>query len=175
MITNALNKANPTSDSAMMLGYLSQKRNETKQALAYYEQAAALQNDPARKANTYVLIASSYRNIDMAEAKKYALKAAATDPKSGEAYLLLGNMYMSASGCNLTDFDKKALLWLAADMFKKAEVAEPKYKATVAALNKRNAVKLPTKADIKAAKKSSGDTITFGCWINETVTIPKVK
>jgi hypothetical protein len=171
----ALNKANPTSDSAMMLGYLSQKRNETKQALAYYEQAAALQNDPARKANTYVLIASSYRNVDMAEAKKYALKAAATDPKSGEAYLLLGNMYMSASGCNLTDFDKKALLWLAADMFKKAEIAEPKYKATVAALNKRNTAKLPTKADIKAAKKSAGDTITYGCWINETVTIPKVK
>lgn len=171
----AVNKAKPTYDSAMMLGYMSQKKNETKQALIYYEQAANLQSDPAKKAETYLTIATSYQNIDMGEAKKFAQKAIAADAKSGEAYLLLGNMYMGVSGCELSDFDKKALLWLAADMFKKAETVEPNYKATVAALNKQNAPKLPTKADIKAAKKSSGDTITYGCWINETVTIPKVK
>jgi len=171
----AVNKAKPTYDSAMMLGYISQKKNDTKQALVYYEQAANLQPDPAKKAETYITIATSYQNIDSAEAKKFAQKAIAADAKSGEAYLLLGNMYIGASGCDLSDFDKKALLWLAEDMFKKAETVEPRFKATVAALNKQNAAKLLTKADLKAAKKSSGDTIKYGCWINETVTIPKVK
>lgn len=171
----AVNKAKPTYDSAMMLGYISQKKNDTKQALVYYEQAANLQSDPAKKAETYVTIANSYQNIDSAEAKKFAQKAIAADAKSGEAYLLLGNMYMGASGCELSDFDKKALLWLAEDMFKRAETVEPRFKATVAALSKQNAPKLLKKADLKAAKKSSGDTIKYGCWINETVTIPKVK
>jgi hypothetical protein len=35
--------------------------------------------------------------------------------------------------------------------------------------------RLPSKADMSAAGKKKGDKITYGCWINETVTIPNIK
>ena len=172
----ALHKLQPTYGSAAMLAYLSQKRNSIKEAIAYYEQAATLQADPLKKAGIYTTIATIYRNGDMAKAKEYALQSAGLNPKSGKPYLLLAEMYSSgADDCNLSDFDRRALLWLALDTLKKAEAAEPKYKATVVSLTQEYSKNLPTAKEVKAAKKKAGDTIAYNCWINETVTIPRLK
>jgi len=169
-----LHKNKPTYNTAYMLGNLSLRKNDRKAAVVYFNQAADLQQDDVKKAETYSAIASVYRNLDKAEAKKYALKAAELNPKSGKAYLFLAELYMSASKeCNLSNFDKKALTWLAIETAKKAEVAEPRYKTTVAALiNKNYSKALPTAAELKASGKKKGDKITYGCWINETLTIP---
>mgnify|MGYP006210048081 CR=1 FL=1 len=86
-----------------------------------------------RKAAIYYEIASAFRNLDKAESKKYALRSAELNPKSGKPYLLLAEMYSSGTKeCGANDFERKALVWLAMDAAKKAENAEPKYKATVA-------------------------------------------
>lgn len=84
-------------------------------------------------------------------------------------------MYSSVSSeCDVNAFDRKALLWLAIETVKKAEVAEPKYKATVESLIKSYEKRLPTKSEAKAAGKKKGDQIVYGCWINETVTVPNI-
>ncbi|MES2487993.1 MAG: hypothetical protein V4581_18850, partial [Bacteroidota bacterium] len=167
----------PTKEWAMLLGNLSLKKANKTEAVGYFEKAAGFASDSLEKADVYLTLASTMRNGDKAASKKYALKAAELNPKSGKPYLQLAEMYVSASSgkdCQMSDFDKKALYWLAIETVKKAEIAEPKYKPTVEGLLKRYQPLAPTKADAKAAKKSKGDVVTYGCWINETVTVPKL-
>lgn len=171
----AINTLKPTKESAYRLGYLSLKKNNNADAVKYLEQAASLEMVPEKRGDIYYEIASAFNYSDKAEAKKYALKAAEFNTKSGKPYLLLAEMYGTvAKECEMTDFDRKALGWLAIDAVKKAEKAEPKYKATAAKLVERYAAKLPTKADAKAAGKRKGDIVTYGCWINEKITVPNL-
>jgi len=171
-----LNQLKPGHDASMKLGYLSQKRNNQPDAIKYYEQAAELETNAVLKADLYLDIAAIYRSSNKAEAKKYVLKAAEVNPKSGKAYVFLADLYTSPSkDCNLNEFDTKALSWLAIETVKKAEVADAKYKATVASLIDTYTKRLPTKKEAKAAKRQKGDVITYGCWINESVTLPKLK
>jgi tetratricopeptide (TPR) repeat protein len=171
-----LYKQKPSAQWALALGNLALKKDK-KAAAAYYEEAATLEPDTLKKADIYLTVFNAYRNSDKAAAKKYAVKSAEFNPKNGKAYLQLAEMYAAAAvqkDCQLSDFDKKAVYWLAIATAKKAEVAEPKYKSTVESLVKRYETKVPTKQDLKTANKSKGDTITFGCWINESITVPKL-
>lgn len=170
-------KANPTFAAAYDMGYYSQKKGDAKGAIRYYEEAAAKQPDAKKQAELYMEIAALYRSGDKGKAKEFALKAAAANAKFGRPYLFIAEMYRNASGkeCNLGDFEKKALVWPAIDMLRKAEAADAKLKATVAKLEEEYAKNIPTKKEAKAVKKSKGDVITYGCWINETVTLPKLK
>lgn len=171
----AINTLKPTKQSAYRVGYLALKKNNNKDAVKYLEQAASLEMVPEKRGDIYYEIASAYNYSDKAEAKKYALKAADFNPKSGKPYLLLAEMYGTvAKECEINDFDRKALGWLAIDAAKKAEKAEPKYKATVAKIVERYTKKLPTKAEAKAAGKKKGDVIAYGCWINEKITVPNL-
>jgi hypothetical protein len=169
-----LYQAQPSLTTAMLLGDLS-LRKDTKQAAVYFEKALAFEADSTGKSKIYLILANTVRNSDKAATKSYLLKAAAYNPKDGSPYIQLAEMYASAQGCQLSGFEKKAVNWLAIDTAKKAGAIEAKYKTTVANLLKRYEKNAPNKDDLKAAKKGKGDTVTFGCWINETVTVPKIK
>ncbi|OIQ21785.1 MAG: hypothetical protein BM557_03050 [Flavobacterium sp. MedPE-SWcel] len=175
-VANALYKLRPTMESVYNLGVITLKRGNAKEAVKYFDQAANMDNDIKSKADKYYKIASTYRSVDKAEAKKYALKAAETNPEFGKPYLMLAAMYSSVTkGCDLTDFERKALLFLAMETAKKAEDAEQRYKPTVAALMEQYGERLPSKSEAKAAGYRRGKEITYGCWINETVKLPKMK
>ncbi|MFL9843087.1 tetratricopeptide repeat protein [Flavobacterium rhizosphaerae] len=170
-----LQELQPDVNTLFILGNLSLRNNKQAYGIAYFDKAASLEDNPKEKAELYGRIAGIYRNIDRAQAKQYIQKAIDLDRASGKNYLFLAELYSTPSkDCPLDDFEKKALLWLAVDAARKAEVAEPRYKPTVASLMNTYNKKLPTRADLKASKYKSGDTVTFGCWINETVTIPKL-
>lgn len=172
----ALYKVRPGYAGAEQLAYLSQKRNKPQEAIAYYEQAAALQPDSVQKADIYNDIAAIYRITDKGKAKEFALKSAAANPKSGKPYLFIAGLYAAnPKDCGLSDFEVKALKLLAIETLKKAELAEAKYKSTVASLTDEYTKGLPTKKEAKAVKKGKGDVISYGCWINESVTLPKLK
>lgn len=171
----ALFELQPTTETALRLGSLAQKRNDLKEAIKYFELAAGMENSSESKASLYYRIAGIFRNSDKKEAKSYALKATQLNPKFGKPYVFLAEMYSSVSSeCDVNAFDRKALLWLAIETVKKAEVAEPKYKATVESVIKSYEKRLPTKSEAKAAGKKKGDQIVYGCWINETVTVPNI-
>ena len=165
----------PTADSSKRMALLSVKQGNAAQAVTYYEQAASLASGTSAKAEIYYDIASLLKNSDPGEAKRYALQSAGLNTKSGKPYLLIAELYnVAAIKCNLPAFEKKALAWLSLDALKKAEAAEPKFKTTVARMAASYDKKKPGKEDVKAAGKKKGDTITFGCWINETYTIPNL-
>ncbi len=136
-----------------------------------------MEQNPERKSDIYYHIASSARNSDKGVTKKYIQKAIDLNPKNGQAYLMLSEMYATVPAndeCGLNNFERKTLNYLAIDAAKKAEVAEPKYKAAVEAAVKRYEKNLPTKEEAKVMGKRKGDDVTFGCWINEKVTLPKL-
>jgi len=169
----AMHTAKPTAQTAYMMGNIELKRRNQKQAIVYFEQSASLETSIDKKANLYYDIASIFRNSDKAKAKEFALKAIAINAKFGKPYILIAEMYSSAGKeCGLSEFDRKALSWLAIETVKKAEIAEPRYKTTVASLIKNFEKGRPTKEEAKVAKRKKGDVITYACWINETVTLP---
>lgn len=171
-----LDGAKPTVESVYRLGMISFRRSENEAGVKYYEAAANLEKDSAKKAKIYFDIARVAKNFDKAVTKKYILKTVELNPKSGEPYLLLAEMYSSVSpngDCKVNDFERKVLNFLAIETVKKAEV-EPKYKKAVADAEARYKKKLPTKAEAKVLGKRKGDVISFGCWINEKVTLPNL-
>jgi tetratricopeptide (TPR) repeat protein len=174
---SALYKLRPSYDAAYQLAQAWQKKGKIAEAIVYYEEAVKLQPNPVRKAELYMVVAELYRAGDKAKAKEYALKAASANPKTGMPYLFIAEQYMSltAGDCGLGEFDRKALVWVAIATLKKAEAAEPRFSATVASMEKEYSKRIPTKKEAKAAKRSKDDVITYGCWINETVTLPKLK
>lgn len=167
----------PSYDIAYEMAQLYQKKNNIAKAVECYEAAAKLNASVVRKADIFMAIAELYRNSEKAKAKEYALKAAEANTKSGMPYLFIAEQYMSltAKDCDLSEFDRKALVFAAIATLKKAEVAEPRFKNTVVSMEQGYLKRLPTKKEAKAAKKGKGDVITYGCWINETVTLPKLK
>lgn len=170
-----LHDLKPTAESAKQLGTLALKEGNTAQAVTYFDQAASLATGDQAKAGLYYDIASALKNSDPGQAKKYALQSAALDSKSGKPYLLIAELYnLAAVKCKLPPLEKKALAWLSLDALRKAALAEPKFKETVTRMAGNYDKKKPTKEDVKAAGKKTGDTITFGCWINETFTIPNL-
>jgi hypothetical protein len=81
-------------------------------------------------------------------------------------------LYSNASAtCGKTDFEKKAINYLAIQTAKKAAIAEPKMKAAADKVASKLASKSLTQAEINK-EKMNGKSLTIGCWINETITFP---
>ena len=94
------------------------------------------------------------------------------DPKLGKAYLFLAQLYgNSAKDCGATDFEKKAVYYLAMQTAQKAAIAERRLKPTSDKVAKDFEV-LSLTADEISKAKMNGKSLTIGCWINETNTFP---
>ena len=79
----------------------------------------------------------------------------------------------SANECGDSQFNKRAVYWLAADIAKKAANVDNSLskiaKKTADSYNGR----APSKTDI-FTEGNEGITIKFDCWINRTVTVQKL-
>lgn len=173
----AVHAIKPTKETAYRLGVIAAKKGDKKEAVKYFEQAAVLEPDPVKKAAVFYDIATAAQNTDKAISKQYLLKTVELNPKKGDAYLLLAELYTSVTAndeCKLTDFDRKVINFLAIDTAKKAGVADPNLKSSADLIIKRYSKNLPNKAEAKAIGKKKGDKVAFGCWINETVTLPSL-
>ncbi|WP_284652793.1 tetratricopeptide repeat protein [Flavobacterium terrisoli] len=164
-------KATPKSAYFMALANLRQRKFE--EAIKFYNESADLETIPQEKAKIYYTLATGLLANDMTKSKESLNKALKADPKMGRAYLFLAQLYSNAdqSACGKTEFEKKAIYYLAIQTAKKATVAEPKLKAASDKIEQDLANKTLTPADIKTAKMN-GKSVTIGCWINETITFP---
>ena len=121
-IVEALHGLEPSANSAYYLGILNDKRGNSAEALRYYEESIALEKDPYKKAKTLYKIALELKAKGRkSKARSYANKALSYQPSLGKAYLLIANLYASsANDCGDTQFDKRAVYWLAANTARKA-------------------------------------------------------
>lgn len=174
-IVEALHALEPSANSAYYLGILNDKRGNSNEALRYYEESISLETDKYKKAKTLYKIALEFKAKGLkSKARSYARKALGFQPSLGKAYLLIANLYASsANNCGNTQFEKRAVYWLAANMARKA--------ASVDASIKKNALKTaasyegraPSKTDIFTEGKE-GASVTFSCWIGTSVKVPKL-
>jgi len=166
---------NPSSEAAYNMAIVSRNAKNNKLAADYFAKAAELQTNVSEKADLYYTLATTYGYTNKLKAKEAAQKALELKPSMGKAYTFIAQLYAnSTNDCGENAFESKALYWLAAENAKRAGVAEPKYKKSADDLAAGFMKRAPSKKEISEAKRKPGQTITFKCWMNESVSIPKL-
>ena len=174
-LVEALHAINPSANSAYYLGILKDKAGDSKAALAYYEESLTLEQDRYRKADILYKIAVKFKKSGLrSKSRSYASKALKNRPSMGKAYMLIASLYAaSANDCGNTQFEKRAVYWLAATTARKAATVDSGVKKTALKLAASYEGRAPSKTDIFTEGRA-GETISFSCWINNSVTVPQL-
>lgn len=174
-LVEALHSLKPSADSAYYLGILKDKAGDSQSALEFYEESLSLENDPYRKATIYYKIAVKFKNRGQkSQARSYANQALSNQPSMGKAYLLIASLYAdSANECGNTQFEKRAVYWLAAQTVRRAAAVDPSLKSTAQKLEASYNGRAPSKTDIFTEGKS-GEEIVFNCWIRTKLKVPNL-
>ena len=95
-------------------------------------------------------------------------------PSMGAAYLLIANLYASsANNCGNSQFEKRAVYWLAAKEARKAANVDASIKKIATRTAESYEGRAPTKTDI-FTEGNAGQVIRFSCWIGQSVTVPSL-
>lgn len=168
----ALHAINPSAKTAYGLGNIA---TSTQEKFKYWDQAIELGIDNDTKANIYYKKGNLYKSKgQFGSARRAYLDATELRPSFGQPYLKIAEMVAnSTSSCGVNPLEKRAIYWIAARYASKAGRVDPSLKRTAAKYADSYNGAAPSKADIFAnSAYSSGDTITFNCWIGESVRIP---
>ncbi len=174
-LVEALHTLDPSADSAYYLGILKDKAGNSDEALKYYEESISLQTDPYKKAKILYKIAIKFKNAGRKSlARSYARKALSFQPSIGSAYLMISNLYAgSANDCGETQFNKRAVYWLAAQMAYKAGEVDGSIKKLALKTARSYEGRAPSKTEI-FTEGNQGATIQFDCWIKSSVKVPEL-
>ena len=174
-LVEALHALDPSADSAYYLGLLNDKRGNSTDALKYYEESITLETDNYKKAKILLKIANKFKASGRkTSARSYARKALNFQPSLGRAYLLIANLYAdSANDCGDTQFNKRAVYWLAAKEALKAGNVNSSLKKIAKQTADSYNGRAPSKTDI-FTEGNEGTTITFSCWINSSIKVPSL-
>ena len=162
-----------SSAAAHAIGQAYFKRGESGRAEQYYSEAISLEENKSKKADMYyelgLLYFTSMNNY--AKARQAARNALAADPNCGKAYMLIGKVYAAGGkDCGESAFEKKCLYWLVVDQFQKAKSVDPSLSSEANQLINRYSEHFPSQQDAFWVDMQAGQTVTIGCWINETTT-----
>ncbi|CAM3342217.1 hypothetical protein FLLO111716_05305 [Flavobacterium longum] len=160
----------PDAKSAYHLAQASVQQRKRAEASKYYRHAAEAETDATQKAEIlYTLAAMEIGNPnESAELLRQSLKA---KPDFGKGALLLAEVYASTD-CGNNAFEKKARYLLAAQTARRAGALDASLKKASESRAAQYEKLAPSANEIKSAKMN-GKTITFGCGINESVTLPQ--
>jgi len=174
-LVEALHTLDPSADSAYYLGILKDKAGDSNEALKYYEESISLQSDPYKKAKILYKIAIKFKNAGRkSSARNYARKALSFQPSLGRAYLMISNLYAgSANDCGETQFNKRAVYWLAAKGAYKAGEVDASIKKLALKTARSYEGRAPSKTEI-FTEGNQGATIEFDCWIKSSVKVPEL-
>lgn len=152
----------PSYGLAKNLGLKFKNSGEDATAEKYFNSALELTDDPAEKAEMYIMLGSMKGG---AAAREMYRKALSVDPTNKDAYSAIGNLYFNSfNQCKgEKDIVKDRAVFLAAyDMFERAGNSKGMQSAQE---------QFPSKEEIFSYNYTKGDKITVDCWINETTTI----
>ena len=174
-LVNAYHELSPSANSAYYLGILKDKEKKSNEAIKFYEQAIRLETDNFKKAKLYNRIALKLKaKKRYGKARNYFRQSLKLNPSNGRPYLSIAAMYAaSANNCGDTNFNKRAVYWLAATEARKAARVDPTQKKNSAKSVANYSAKAPQKSEIFSSGRS-GQVIKIGCWIGASVTVPKI-
>ncbi|WP_299384263.1 hypothetical protein [uncultured Lacinutrix sp.] len=131
----------------------------------YLDEIFRLETDPLKLAKLNYNLALEFKSKgSYGQARTYFNKAAQQNPADTKPYQQIAAMYAaSVKSCGTTNFEKRAIFWLAAnEAAKSSSSLADKYRALA-----------PSKQDIFSAGMS-GKTIKIGCWIGRSITVPSI-
>lgn len=174
-LVNAYHALSPSANSAYYLGILKDKEGKSSEAVKFYEQAISLETDNFKKAKLNEKIGDKLRKRgSYGSARSYYSKALDLNPSNGRPHLKIADMYnRSANDCGDSNFNKRAVFWLAASEAEKAGRVDPTLKSSAAQSAASYRAKAPQKSEI-FSEDMSGKSISIGCWIGRTITVPKI-
>jgi len=175
--TEALYKADPTPEAAMLMGKMNIENEAYSDAVKYYLDAVDMIKDPLEKADVYSDLGKIYYKLDdFVKARSYARKAIALNPADGMSFILIGDLYAaSAEKCGDNELTKKVAYWAAVDKYYQAKKADAELADLV---NKRIAIyskHFPQMDVIFFHDLQEGEFFKVECWINETTTVRSAK
>ena len=174
-LVKAYDETAPSADTKYFVGGLLFKEGKETEAINYFNQSFDLEDDTFKKAklaNKIGLILK--KKGKYGQARGYFRKSLKLNPSNGRPHLSIAAMYAaSAKNCGDTNFNKRAVYWLAADEARKAGRVDPTQKKNAGKSVANYKAKAPTKAEIFTAG-NSGETIKIGCWIGSSVKVPKI-
>lgn len=172
-LVNAYHNISPSANSAYYLGILKDKEGKTNDAISFYKQAIDLETDNFKKSSLNNRIALKLKDRgSYGQARSFFREALRLNPSNGRPYLSIAAMYAaSANDCGDSNFNKRAVYWLAADEAQKASRVDSKLTSAAANTAANYLSRVPTKAEIFSAGRS-GETIQIGCWIGAAVRVP---
>ncbi|MDB9721265.1 hypothetical protein OAA67_05250 [Winogradskyella sp.] len=169
------NSIEPDAKTAFYLGVLKEKQGKNAEADRYYDQSFELETDPIKKWKLVMRVAEkNYKRGSFGKARQQYMEALKLNPSNGGPYLRIAAMYAkSANNCGDTNFNKRAVFWLAANEAEKAGKVDGRLRSTAAKTAASYRGSAPSKADIFNCS-CAGTTIKIGCWIGRSVTVPNL-
>ena len=174
-LVKAYDATAPSADTKVFVAGLLLKDGKESEALKYFNQAYNLETDGYKKAKLAMRIGDNMRKKgNYGQARTYYRNALSTSPSMGKAYIHIANMYAaSANSCGDTNFNKRAVFWLAAAEARKAGKVDANLKSYANELAASYEAKAPSRGEIFSCN-CEGTTINIGCWIGLSVTVPKL-
>lgn len=172
-VAEKLYEVEKSTTAAHSLAQLFFKRSEPIKAEKYYLEAVELAETDSKKADLYYELALLYYSqLKLyAKARDYARKAILADANYGKAYIIMGKSYASGkAGCGENDLEKAAVYWVAVDKFIRAKAVDTSQNVVSEAneLIGKYSAHFPTTERGFWYNVNEGETVTVGCWINET-------
>ncbi|WP_138435084.1 hypothetical protein [Winogradskyella algicola] len=162
------NSIEPSADTSYYLYLLTGEQK-------YFDQTLDLESDPLKKAKLYKKLANELKaKGSYGRARQYYMESMKLNPSDGSPYLAISAMYAkSANSCGDTNFNKRAVFWLAALEAEKAGRVDGRLKSAAAKSAASYRASAPSKSDI-FTEGNAGQTIRIGCWIGRSVTVPNI-
>ena len=174
-LVNAYHELSPTAKSAYYLGVLKDKQGKSSEAISFYEEAIKLETDNYKKADLNNRIGLKLKaKSNYGRARGFFRESLRLNPSNGRPYLSIAAMYAaSANSCGDTNFNKRAVYWLAAEEARKAGRVDATQQGNANQSAASYLSKAPTKAEIFSGGMA-GKTINIGCWIGASITVPNL-
>ena len=174
-LVKAYDATAPSADTKYFVATVLLKQGKDKEAEGYMKQAFDLETDPYKKGKLAERIASSLKSKGQyGQARSYYRESLKYNPSNGRPYLAIADMYArSANDCGDTQFNKRAVFWLAASEARKAGRVDANLASAAAQSAANYEAKAPLRSEIFSAG-NEGQVIRIGCWIGDSVTVPKL-
>lgn len=161
-------KSEPAFGLAKVIAMKHASSGDLSKAGEYYDQALELTDDNLKKSEIYLSMANMYSSSgNKVAARTSARKALANDPSATKAYTIIGGLYMhSYDECRagVSKVDDRLVFIAAYNQFKRAGDSKMMEAAKA---------QFPSIEEIFELGLTEGQSMTVGCWINETVVLER--
>ena len=168
-----LHEAGPKPGYATAIGKLYYKKGDVSTSMKYMKEAVDLEKSDEEKAKLNLDIAKIYfKDLkDYGSARSFARKAAGQNPKWGEPYILIGDIYVSSANSCDDQKDKWAVYWAAADKYGRAKSIDANFSEIATKKINKYSTYYPEKGEAFFHGLNAGDSYTITCWLGETTTV----